>query len=86
MYCSQPGTKVPRVAKHGTEVTKQTYCFDCLNIYFVSTLATLLPVNSNGSNKRNAWALIRAFMVVCIFGKGMKGQCLSFNLAPSFVF
>ena len=34
--------------------------FDCvhhkLNIDFVSTLATLLPVKSNGSNKRNAWA------------------------------
>ena len=29
---------------------------------------------------------IRAFMVVCIFDKGVKGQCLSFNLAPSFVF
>ena len=25
-------------------------------------------------------------MVVCIFDKGMKSQCLSFNLVPSFVF
>ena len=33
----------------------------------MSTLATLLPVKSNGSSKRNAWAFIRAFMVVCIF-------------------
>ena len=69
---------------------KQTKCFDCLNIYFVSTLATLLPVKSNGSNKRNARAfaraLIRAFMVDFIFGKGVKGQCLSFNLVPNFVF
>ena len=62
---------------------KQTLCFDCLNIYFVSTLATLLPVKSNGSNKRNAWAFVRAFMVVCIFDKGVKGQCLSFNLVPN---
>ena len=61
----------------------------------MSTLATLLPVKSNGSNKRNAWAFIRAlgvafiraFMVVCIFDKKVsKGQCLSFNLVPSFVF
>ena len=52
IYGSQPGTKVHRVAKHGTEVMKETYCFDCLNIYFVSTLPTLLPVKSNGSNKR----------------------------------
>ena len=51
IYSSQPGIKVPKVAKHGTEVMKRT-CFDCLNIYFVSTLATLLPVESNGSNKR----------------------------------
>ena len=83
IYISQPGTKVPRVAKHGTEVMKQILCFDCLNIYFVSTLATLLPVKSNGYN---AWAFIRAFMVVCIFNKGVKGQCLSFTLVPSFVF
>ena len=64
---------------------KQTKCFDCLNIYFVSTLATLLPVKSNKSNKRNAWAFIRASMVVCIFDKGVKGQCLSFDLVPSVV-
>ena len=30
--------------------------------------------------------LVINFMVVCIFDKGMKGQCLSFNLVPSFVF
>ena len=65
---------------------KQTQCFDCLDIYFVGTLATLLPVKSDGSNKRNAWAFIRAFMVVCIFDKGVKDQCLSFNLVPNFVF
>ena len=34
----------------------------------------------------NAEAFIRNFMVVCIFDKVMKGQCLSFNLVPSFVF
>ena len=56
------------------------------SVYFVSTLAMLLPVKSNGSNKRNAWAFIRAFMAFCIFDKGVKGQCLSFNLVPSFVF
>ena len=65
---------------------KQTECFDCLNIYFVGTLATVLPVKSNGSNKRNAWAFIRAFMLVCIFDKVVKVQCQSFNLVPSFVF
>ena len=52
----------------------------------MSTLATLLPVQSSGSNKHNAWAFIRPFMVVCIFDEGVKGQCLSFNLVPSFVF
>ena len=53
----------------------------------MSTLATLLPVESNGSNKRlGDWAFIRNVMVVCIFDKGMNGQCLSFNLVPSFVF
>ena len=50
------------------------------------TLVTLLPVKSDGSNKRNALVFIRAFMVVCIFDKGVKGQCLSFNLVPNFVF
>ena len=44
IYSFQRGTKVSRVAKHGTAVMKQTKCFDCLNIYFVSTLATLLPL------------------------------------------
>ena len=34
----------------------------------------------------NTWAFIRNFMVVCIFDKGMKGQCLSFNLVPSLLF
>ena len=33
----------------------------------------------NGSNKSNAWAFIRGFMVVCLFILGVKGQCLSFN-------
>ena len=33
VYSSQPGTIVPRVAKHGTEVMKEAQCFDCLNIY-----------------------------------------------------
>ena len=50
----------------------------------MSTLATLHPVESNGSNKRLAF--IRNFMVVCIFDKEMKGQCLSFNLVLRFVF
>ena len=45
----------------------------------MGTLATLLPVKSNGS-------FIRAFMVVCIFGRGVNGQCHSFNLVLSFVF
>ena len=66
----------------------------------MSTFATFLSVESNGINIQtnginiqttikfliNAWAFIRNFMVVCIFDNGMKGQCLSFNLVPSFVF
>ena len=35
---------------------------------------------------RYALVFIGAFMVVCIFDKGVKGQCLSFNLVPNFVF
>ena len=34
----------------------------------------------------NAWAFIGTLMVVCTVDEGMKDQCLSFNLVPSFVF
>ena len=65
IFIFQPGTKLPRVARHGTEVMKQTQCFDCLNIYFVSTLATLLPLKSNGFNKCQGVYL--NFYGICIY-------------------